>query len=299
MKSDHALLPYATALAAVGLFSLMDALMKGASLAVGAYSALLLRSFFAIALIGPMWLATRSRCGGRFWPSRSAMRVHVIRGVVASAMAFTFFWGLARVPLAEAIALSFIAPLIALYLAAILLGETIDPRSVGASLLGIAGVGVIVLGRAGAEGAHEDVLWGTASILVSSLLYAWNLVLQRQQSLLAGPVEVAAFQTGMVAVMLVLFAPFLFELPGRDTWPAIGGSALLALSAQMLFAWAYARAEAQAMVPLEYSGFLWAALFGWLFFAEAVTWPVLLGAGLIVGACWIAAPKKPPEQTAA
>ena len=91
MSRDHPLLPYATALAAVGLFSLMDALMKGAAIAVGAYSALLLRSFFAIALIGPLWLATRSRRGGRVWPSRSAMRVHVIRGVVASAMAFTFF----------------------------------------------------------------------------------------------------------------------------------------------------------------------------------------------------------------
>ena len=199
MKSDHALLPYATALAAVGLFSLMDALMKGASLAVGAYSALLLRNLIGVALIGPAWLASRDG-----WPARSALKIHVIRGLVGSAMAFTFFWGLARVPLAEGIALSFIAPLVALYLAAILLGEQIAPRAVGASLLGIAGVAVIVFGRAGAEGAHEDALWGTASILASSMLYAWNLVLQRQQSLLAGPVEVATFQTAMMALMFAL-----------------------------------------------------------------------------------------------
>jgi len=294
MPRDHPLLPYATALVAVGLFSLMDALMKGASIAVGAYSALLLRSFIALALIGPLFLATR-----KGWPARSAMRVHVIRGLVASAMAFTFFWGLARVPLAEGIALSFIAPLVALYLAAFLLGETVNPRAVGASLLGIAGVAVIVFGRAGADGAHEDALLGTISILVSSMLYAWNLVLQRQQSLLAGPIEVAAFQTTMVAAVLVLFAPFLFEMPGRETWPAIAGSALLALGAMLLLAWAYARAEAQALVPLEYSGFLWAALFGWLFFAEGLTVPVLLGAVLIVAGCWIAAPRKPPEQTVA
>src|SRR5688500_600272 len=185
MTRDHPLLPYATALAAVGLFSLMDALMKGASIAVGAYSALLLRNLIGLALIGPVWLATRPGSAQAFWPPRSAMRIHVIRGIVASAMAFTFFWGLARVPLAEGIALSFIAPLVALYLAAILLGETINRRAVGASLLGIVGVGVIVLGRAGAGEAHEDALWGTASILVSSMLYAWNLVLQRQQSLLA------------------------------------------------------------------------------------------------------------------
>ena len=293
MKSDHALLPYATALAAVGLFSLMDALMKGASLAVGAYSALLLRNLIGVALIGPAWLASRDG-----WPARSALKIHVIRGLVGSAMAFTFFWGLARVPLAEGIALSFIAPLVALYLAAILLGEQIAPRAVGASLLGIAGVAVIVFGRAGAEGAHEDALWGTASILASSMLYAWNLVLQRQQSLLAGPVEVATFQTAMMALMFALFAPLLFELPGRETWPAIGASAALALTASMLFAWAYARAEAQAMVPLEYSGFLWAAGFGWLFFAEGLEVPVLIGAVLIVAGCWIAAPRKPPEQLA-
>ena len=293
MTRDHPILPYATALAAVGLFSLMDALMKGASIAVGAYSALLLRSLIALALIGPAWLATRNG-----WPPRAAMRVHVIRGVVASAMAFTFFWGLARVPLAEGIALSFIAPLVALYLAALLLGESVNPRAVGASLMGIAGVAVIVFGRAKAGEAHPDVLWGTTSILVSSMLYAWNLVLQRQQSLLAGPVEVTAFQTALMALFLGLLAPFLFEMPGGNAWPTIGGAALLALCAQLLFAWAYARAEAQVLVPLEYSGFLWAALFGWLLFAEGLRLPVLIGAVLIVAGCWIAAPRKPPEQVA-
>ena len=109
----------------------------------------------------------------------------------------------------------------------------------------------------------------------------------------------ASFQTGIVALVLALLAPIAFTLPDRAVWPAIGGAAVLALGAVLLLAWSYARAEAQALVPLEYSGFLWAALFGWLFFGEGLTWPVLLGTGLIVGACWIAAPRKPPEQTAA
>ena len=51
MPRDHPLLPYAVTLAAVALFSLMDALMKGAALAVGAYSALLLRNAIGLALI--------------------------------------------------------------------------------------------------------------------------------------------------------------------------------------------------------------------------------------------------------
>jgi S-adenosylmethionine uptake transporter len=294
MTRDHPLLPYAVTLAAVGLFSLMDALMKGAALAAGAYSALLLRNAIGFALIAPVWLATRNG-----WPSRAAMRVHLVRGLVAAAMAFTFFWGIARIPLAEGIALSFVAPLVALYLAAMLLGERVHPGAVWASLAGLAGVAVIAFGRAGTGGWTDEAAWGTGSILVSSMLYAWNLVLQRQQALAARPLEVATFQTGIVGLVLLVFAPLAFALPEHSTWPVIGGAAVLALAAVLLLAWSYARAEAQALVPLEYSGFLWAALFGWLFFSEQVTWPVLLGAGLIVGACWIAAPRKRPEQTAA
>jgi S-adenosylmethionine uptake transporter len=296
MTRDHPLMPFAVALVAVALFSLMDALMKGAALAVGAYSALLLRNVLAFALIGPVWLAVRSR-----WPGRTAMRLHATRGIVTAAMAFTFFWGIARMPLAEAIALSFVAPLIALYLAAIVLGERIRPSAIGASLLGLAGVTAIVFARlsAGAEEGHEEAGWGIASILASSVLYAWNLVLQRQQALVALPVEVATFQTALVGLALLPFAPLAFAMPGAEVWPQIGAAALLAVAAALLLAWAYRRAEAQVLVPLEYSGFLWAALFGWLFFAEGVRPVVLLGAALIVAACWIAAPRGRPEQTAA
>src|SRR5687767_3529056 len=229
MHRDHPMLPYTVTLAAVALFSLMDALMKGAALAAGAYSALLLRNLVGLALIAPVWLATR-----RGWPTRAAMRIHLVRGVVSAAMAFTFFWGIARIPLAEGIALSFVAPLVALYLAAILLGERVQPGAVWASVAGLVGVAVIAFGRAGTGGWSEEAAWGTGSVLVSSVLYAWNLVLQRQQALAAQPVEVATFQSGTVALALLLFAPFAFTLPEPAVWPVIGGAAVLALAAALL-----------------------------------------------------------------
>ena len=57
----------------------------------------------------------------------------------------------------------------------------------------------------------------------------------------------------------------------------------------MLLSWAYARAEAQRLAPVEYTGFVWAAIFGFLIFAEPVRPLTLAGAAMIVAACWVAA----------
>lgn len=263
-------------------------------MAVGAYSALAIRSVIGVVLAAPLWLATRP---GR--PAAATLRLHLLRGVVAAAMAFTFFWGIARLPLAEGIALSFVAPLVALYLAAILLGERIARRAIAASLLGIVGVVVIAAARMTGGEVGAETGWGIAAILASSMLYAWNLVLQRQQALVARPAEVAAFQNAVVGGVLALGAPWLLTVPDAHELAWIAGAAVLAVVASMILAWGYARAEAQVLVPLEYSGFLWAGLFGWLLFREPVTAPTLAGAALIVVACWLAAPRKRPEQSAA
>lgn len=292
MPRHPSLLPLVATLVGIGLFSLMDAFMKSASIAVGAYSALLLRSAIGLLLIAPAWW-----WGSRKWPARDVLRIHIIRGIVAAFMALTFFFALVRLPLAEAIAISFVAPLVALYLASLTLGETIRPSAIWAALLGLAGTLVIVGGRIGREAMTDDALAGLAAIGISALLYAWNLVLQRQQALVAKPVEIATFQNAIVGLVLLLGAPFLLVWPDVAALRDIAAGAALAVAAAMILSWAYARAEAQVLVPIEYTGFLWAALFGWLFFAEEVTPSTVAGAVMIVIGCWIAA-RAPPEQTA-
>lgn len=289
---DHRLAPYAATVIGICLFSAMDTVMKSASIAVGAYSAYLLRCVIGFALIAPVWWWR-----GRRWPGREAMRIHLIRGVVVAFMGWTFFFALVRLPLAEAIAISFIAPLIALYLAAVWLEEKIEPKAVIAALLGLAGVLVIVGGRIGRERMTDEATIGLVAILGSAILYAWNLVLQRQQALVASPSEVSTFQNGIVALVLLAGAPFLLVLPQGRVWLELGAGAVLAVGAALCLAWAYRRAEAQALVPIEYTGFLWAALFGWLAFGEPVSATTVAGAVLIVIGCWIAT-RKPTEQSA-
>ena len=293
MSRHNPVLPFAAVLSGIALLSLMDALMKGASLVIGAYSTLLVRSVFGLALAGPIWLAGRTG-----WPAPQTLKIHLLRGVVVTGMSFTFFWGLTRLALAEAIAISFTAPLAALYLAAVMLGERIGRGAVAASALGLMGV-VVISGSRMQDDGTPATGWGIFAVLVSSLLYALNLVLQRRQAQVAGPAEVSTFHQAVVLLVLVMFAPWALNAPGSRETLLSAGSAVLSVAGAMIFAWAYARAETQALAPLEYSGFLWAGLFGWLFFREPVTLPTFAGAALIVLGCWLAAPRKRPEQSAA
>ncbi|MBV7266005.1 DMT family transporter [Erythrobacter sp. WH131] len=273
----------------------MDALMKDAALATGTYTATVLRSLFGAAIIAPIWMIRRTG-----WPNRTVMKLHVERGIISAFMALSFFFALTKLPLAEAIAISFIAPLIALYFARVLLGEEIQPKAIYASILGFIGTMVIVGGKFGRGDMSPDVWLGIASLGFSAVLYAYNFVVIRRQSQVAGPVEIATFHSGIGGLVLLLFAPFLATVPKTEALMTIAGAGALTVFGAMAIAWAYARSEAQALVPIEYTGFLWASLLGWLFFREPVTLPTLAGTALIVTGCWIATrrPRIPPPAAA-
>lgn len=275
----------------IALFSAMDAIMKGLVLAIGVYATMLWRSLFSVGLAGVLYLPQR-----KGWPSRSVMRLHVARGALSTVMGLLFFWGIGLVPLAQAVALAFIAPLVALYLAAIWLHETIAPRTIGASVIAFAGVLVILFGQAKAD-LGPEALAGSAAILASALCYAVNIIMMRRQSLAAGPVEIAFFQNTTVGVLLLLTVPVIgASVPPSGEWLALAVAAALSTLSMLLLSWAYARAEASYLATTEYTAFLWAALFGWLFFREPLSPFTLAGALLIVAGCILAA-RKPQEAS--
>ena len=291
--AQHPVQGFIAALGAVAVLSIMDALMKHLVLAIGIVAVSIWRAVANLTLSAVLYLPKRSS-----WPDRKTLRVHVARGIIVTVMAALFFWGIGRVPLAQAIALTFIAPLIAMLLAAATLDEKIGRRSVVGALGAFAGVIVIVLGQARAQVA-SDVLLGIAAIIGSALCYAVNIVMMRQQALVARPLEINFFQCVTVMALWLLAVP----LVGLPIWPSgqwwwVIVAALLSTSGTLLFAWGYARGPASYLAVTEYSGFLWASLMGWLVFREAVSLTTLAGAALIVGGCLVAARGKvaePPE----
>lgn len=280
-------IPFMVAAAGIGTFSLMDAAMKDLALSLGAYNAVMWRNCLGALFMGLLFVGTRQK-----WPPAHILKIHLWRSMVVSVMAVSFFWSLTKLPLAEAIGLSFIAPVIALYLAAVMLGETIGREAIWASLAGLGGVVIIMTGRLSGHYTTGH-LWGAAAVLFSAVVFAYNLILARRQAQIAGPIEIAFFQNLFVAATLSLVAPWFLQPISISDAPMIGGAAALAIISLLLLSWAYARAEAQILIPVEYTAFAWAAFFGWLFFAEPVTLPVILGTALIVSGSLIAARAKP------
>lgn len=285
--NDHRhppMIAFLVGMVGIASFSLMDAVMKGLVLAIGTYATMFWRSVASVSISSALYLPRR-----KSWPSKPTLKIHLSRGVLTTIMGVLFFWGLSRVPLAQAIALAFIAPLIALYLAAAILHEHIGPRTVGASLVAFAGVLTIFAGQARADLGREATI-GSLAILASAVCYAVNIIMMRRQSQVAGPVEIGFFQNLTVLVLMLGALPILgMTIPDSWTWPRIVLAAILSTGSLMLLGWAYARAKASYLATTEYTSFLWAALFGWFFFREAVSLYTLAGAAMIVAGCLLAA----------
>jgi len=267
----------------IALFSCMDAMMKQASIHIGAYNAMLWRSIIGTAVSGPLFLIR-----GLKWPDHGRLLLHVKRSVASGISVLLFFWGLVHVPMAEGIALSFLSPIIALLLAAPMLGEKVGRSAVIACLLAFSGVIVIVLGKAH-EGGGPAAFHGAIAIIVAGVFYAYNLVLLRRSALVAGPIEITFFTNLVFMGLYLLGSPIGAALLPLRWLPLIGLAAGFAIVSSLLLAWAYARAEAQRLVPVEFTAFIWASILGAIVFGETVLPLTVLGAAMIVAGCVIAA----------
>jgi len=252
--------------------------MKGQSLEMGAFNAVFWRYVLGVAMMVPIYRPWRLRP-----PSGVVLRLHLWRSLAIALMVVLLFWGLARVPLAFGIGLSFVAPILALLMAAVFFGEKVRRGVYAASGIALAGVLVSVFGG-GSRSAEMNN--GVIALLVASVLYAVNIVLQRRQAQLAPALEIAFYQNVMVLCCLCVPAPWWVTLPATSMqWGIAALCAVVAIIAVMLLAMAYSRTETRVLVIVEYTAFIWAALFGWWLFAEIPTLHTMVGTALIILGC--------------
>jgi S-adenosylmethionine uptake transporter len=269
--------------AGIGALCLMDAVVKHLAATVEVPVITLGRYVTGTILALAVW-----QIQGRQAVTRAMLPVHIARGTLIASMAFAFYWSLKTLPLAEAITLSFIAPLLMPPLAALILREKMQPRFVAAGALGFVGVLVTVQGAPRFDG---DRLLALGAVLYAAVAYAGASVLLRARAASDGATIVTLM--GSIIPMIILSPVAISAQPvGLMTvfWLIVMG-AIGNIGMQMLSR-AYARIEAQVLAVMEFTALGWAALFGWIFFAEPVRPQIWAGAAVILVAClWAGRPR--------
>jgi drug/metabolite transporter (DMT)-like permease len=236
-------------------------------------------------------------------------------------LAYTsYYMAFPALPLADAVALYFTVPLFAMAFAVPMLGETIGWRRVTAVVVGFAGV--LVMLRPGAGLFEPAALLS----LFSAATYALSMVMARRLGSSASASVMAFYQNGVylvgaLAIAAVLTAtgihdashPSLEFLVRPWVWPTqrdfllIASCGVIAAIGMLCLTHAYRIAKASVVTSFEYTGMLWAPLWGFLFFGEIPHLTTRAGAVLIVAAGLFAlsspsarenipADRKPAEQ---
>ena len=227
--------------------------------------------------------------------------LHALRGLLIVTSNMTYFAALAVLPLAEATALFFVAPLFITLLSIPFLGEKVGPWRLFAVLVGL--IGVVIMQRPW-ESAEELAVNRLVLILpvIAALTYAGNQILTRRLGVQAKASAMAVYIQGSFIVVSLgfllvagdgryatdldneslIFLLRAWTMPqGLDAWLFLGlglNSAIIGYS----LAQAYRLASAATLAPFEYAGLPLAIMWGWIIWRELPVTEVWIGIVLIV-----------------
>jgi S-adenosylmethionine uptake transporter len=265
------------AVAAEGLLTLMDAMIKELAPRYNTFEIAFLR--YAFGMVGATVYAAWQRPG---WPTREAITYNSLRALLIVVTATSFFFALARLPLADAIAMSFISPALTALLGAMLLGERLDWRIGLALAAGFLGMLMIVGGQLGSAGIDEAVLVGAVAVLVSAVGYSLNLIMLRHRATRDPMAQIILFQNLGPALILALPALWAWTAPTLADLCRFALIGTLGVMAHTMLAHAFARIEAARLAPVTYITLVWGVMFGFVFFGDMPGLATIVGAALIL-----------------
>ena len=263
---------------AIGVFTVMAALVKATSDEVPPGEAVFFRSAFAIPVI-LIWLVLRRELASGLIAKNPWM--HVRRGLLGTtAMGLTFF-GLGSLPLPEVTAIGYAAPIFTLILAALILGERIRFIRISAVAMGLAGVLVMLWPRLGGN-LGDGATIGAIAILVATLMRAL-VQIQVRQMVQSETASSVVFYFSITASLLALCTlPFGWVVPSLSTALLLVLAGLLGGVAQILITSSFRFAQASMLAPYDYVSMLFALIIGYAYFDEWPTLVMLSGALLVI-----------------
>jgi len=246
------------------------------------------RSLFALLPV-VLWLSYARPLSAAFVTRN--LRGHMRRGLIGSFGMFFGFAGLTYLPLPDATAISYAAPLLSVILAALILKEVIRVYRWTAVVVGLIGVLIMLLPHIGALGGHgaPGTLKGILFALGGAACSAFAMIEVRKLTATEHTGAIVVYFSLMTTLLsLVTFVFGMFNADFAWVWPPARDFALLALIGilgglgQILITHCYRYADASIIAPFDYTSMIWALIIGWLVFAEVPDRLVLIGAAVVV-----------------
>jgi drug/metabolite transporter (DMT)-like permease len=224
----------------------------------------------------PLALVAGPRGVRRMWHSVD-LRSQMLRSVSLTISAVLIIAAFSLMPLADAIAVAFIAPLLIVALSARFLGESVGPHRWIAVMVGFGGMLVLVWPSGNVFEA------GTLLAFASAIFWAIGMMMTRHVR--RDDPWTTLFHTALGGTVLLSVAvPFFWRDPSWGAWGLMLAMGLLGGAAHTLIILAFRNASASLLAPYNYTLLVWATLYGWLLFDELPTLRVSIGAAIIVAA---------------
>ena len=228
------------------------------------------RFIFALAGLALASLVLRPRI------HRPNVPLHTLRVLLGWLGVTCMFAAVARMPAAEATAISFINPIIAMILAIPLLGERVGPWRWAAAA--IAFTGALILIRPGAEAFQPAALIA----MLAALFMGAEVIVIKRLTRAEGPLQILIVNNAIGVVMSGLAAWFVWTAPTSTEWLLMAGTGLLMVCGQACFLNALGRADVSYVTPFFYATLIFAALYDAVIFGVLSTGYGYAGAALIL-----------------
>ncbi|MEY1554181.1 DMT family transporter [Yoonia sp. R2331] len=260
------------ALLAFAIFATHDVLIKFLG---GIYSPIQI-VFYSVLLSFPLATLTLMRDA----KPGTLLPVHpwwmALRTVAAVITGLSAFYAFSVLPLAQTYAILFAAPLLITVLAIPVLGETVRLRRWMAVLVGLAGVMIVL------QPGATDLTLGHLAAMAAAVGGSVASIIVRKIGADERPVVLMLYPMVANFVLMGIAVGFVYVPMPFTHLAMLAVIAVLAFVAGRLVISAYKAGEAAIVAPMQYSQIIWAALFGFFIFGEAVETPTIIGAAVII-----------------
>lgn len=247
------------------------------------------RNTFGLLVVMPALLR-----GGHYYFRTSKFHLHALRGLMQAGAMMLMMTALTLGPIAKVVALSYISPLHASIMAVFFLGERMSWARWVALGVGLAGVMIVLRPDVGGIGL-QGLLIMTFAFIWACVVVSVKLVSRTDSS-----VTITLYMGLMMVPISIIPALFVWTWPEGGTWLWLVLLGLLGGLGQLCLAQAFREADATAVLPIDFLSLIWAAGFGYLFFAEVPGVWTLLGGTVIFSAVvfvtWWEARKRQPAE---